>query len=136
MREGVSITAGTTGPQNLPGACPGPLSSKAPLGLVGRAPLLLASPHPPSVFPNPRRGVWVWGPLPSCNFSQHTASSSFMGSGARCGVHVRRLDALFDWESVSWHLPRYHPPPSTHTHTPCWGCSTRPRCSQPRCCLF
>ena len=40
-----------------------------------------------------------------------------MGGGARCGMHVRRLDALFDWESVSWHLPGYHPPPSTYTHT-------------------
>ena len=59
---------------------------------------------PPKCPPKPsQRGVGLGSP--SCNFSQHTASSSFMGGGARCGVHVRQLDALFDWESVSWHLP-------------------------------
>ena len=61
---------------------------------------------PPKCPPKPsQRGVGLGSP--SCNFSQHTASSSFMGGGARCGMHVRRLDALFDWESVSWHLPGY-----------------------------
>lgn len=91
-----SITEGTTGPQDPPGACPGPLSSRALLGLMRKAPLLLASPHPQASSQDLTEGCGSGVPFPPVTSVNIQPFLHFSGGRARCGVCVRGLDALFE----------------------------------------